>query len=460
MKLTKNEVTTLLRKGVVGFVSAGRNPNDPEDKELPDALVSRRDEELRRELIDRGFKFERAKGKYGEEEESYLVMVPAVARDELAEIGEKFKQDSVIFSDRNQNELIFTTGAKKGKRHVGNGFQVLDEKTADFYTELKTPKGKIKFTLNFDFDKLVKALGWLLVKSHVKGHSRRTPKGGTAQVRAYTDRRVRHESVRADLVPLPAEKERPAHLPYIPPAWTEVHYNPDPEAGLLVTGKDAAGRVQYLYNKNHKAAAAAAKFAKAQELAKKFARIKAENEANIKSPDKAEHAACMKLIMATGIRPGSEEDRKAAEKAFGATTLEGRHVVEEGGQVILRFVGKKGVGLEIPVRDKEVAAMVLARAKRGKNRRLFGTDRIALRKYCATLDGGSFTPKDFRTFLGTTLALREMKKVPAPASERQYKMAVNAVGRKVAARLGNTFKVALGSYINPVIFEEWRQAWT
>lgn len=162
IQLTKAETKTLLEKGIVGFVSAGRNPNDPQDAELPENVVQKRTEELRGELVKRGFKFERVKGKYGEEEESFMVMVPAVARKELVELGKAMNQDSVIWSDHNKNELIFTTGQNAGKRHVGNGFQTLKAEAADFYTEIKTPKGALKFSLNFDFSKLVKALLRLL----------------------------------------------------------------------------------------------------------------------------------------------------------------------------------------------------------------------------------------------------------------------------------------------------------
>lgn len=162
IQLTKTETKTLLQKGVVGFVSAGRNPNDPQDAELPENVIQKRTEELRSDLVARGFKFERVKGKYGEEEESFMVMVPAVARKEIVEIGKKFNQDSVIWADHNNNELIFTTGQNQGKRHIGNGFQALKAEAADFYTEIKTPKGALKFSLNFDFSKLVKALLWLL----------------------------------------------------------------------------------------------------------------------------------------------------------------------------------------------------------------------------------------------------------------------------------------------------------
>lgn len=38
----------------------------------------------------------------------------------------------------------------------------------------------------------------------------------------------------------------------IPPAWTEVEISEDPKAPLLVTGRDEAGRKQYLYHPDYR----------------------------------------------------------------------------------------------------------------------------------------------------------------------------------------------------------------
>jgi hypothetical protein len=162
VKLTKSEVSTLLKRGQVGFISGGRNPNDPADSKLTDEQIKQRDERLRKELERRGFRFTRVKGKYGDEEESFMVMVPEVKREELIALGTKYKQDSVIFVNKGKNELIYTTGKNEGKHHPGSGFKMVDEEAEDFYTEVGTPEGTMRFSLNFDFGKLKKALmvGW------------------------------------------------------------------------------------------------------------------------------------------------------------------------------------------------------------------------------------------------------------------------------------------------------------
>jgi DNA topoisomerase-1 len=245
----------------------------------------------------------------------------------------------------------------------------------------------------------------------------------------------------------------------IPPAWTDVKYSPDPHANLLVVGKDSKGRRQAIYSKTFSATQAAAKFSRIAELDKKFSAIFKENWDNRKSREKAAAADCLLLIMTTGIRPGSEADTGAEKQAFGATTLLGKHVKVSGHDVSLHFVGKKGVELNIPVDDPETKKMLLKRKQlSGNNGRLFTVSEAHLLSYVSTLDGGGFKTKDFRTLLGTNIAMREVEATPAPKNEKEYKKAVVRVAKAVANKLGNTPVIALQSYINPVVFADWRVA--
>lgn len=246
----------------------------------------------------------------------------------------------------------------------------------------------------------------------------------------------------------------------IPPAWTDVTYNPDPKANLLVTGKDAKGRRQAVYSLAHSEKQAAAKFARIEELNRKFDGVVAENEKARQSKDAKVRAAadCTMLIMQTGIRPGSEDDTGAEKRAYGATTLEGRHVdVAPDGSVTLRFTGKKGVDLAIPVEDAAVKKMLIARKKKaGASGQLFPISEKNLLDHVHSFDGGGFKTKDFRTLLGTKEAMRAVAERKAPTSEKEYKKAVTEVAREVSRKLGNTPVVALQSYINPSVFAEWR----
>ena len=255
-------------------------------------------------------------------------------------------------------------------------------------------------------------------------------------------------------------KSIPEHIAKlkIPPAWTNIVYNENPKAELLIKGKDIKGRAQYIYSEDHWNKAAASKFARIKELNRKFESIEQQNESNLQKK-KMEEALVMKLIMQTGCRPGSDDDTQAKVKAYGASTLEGRHVTIEDGKVYLNFIGKKGVQNNIPVMNLELAKELIARSKKVKpDEKIFNTDRNALSDYSHSLDGGGFKTKDFRTLLGTRTAMQEIENLspPVPKDVKEYKKKVKEVAIRVSKKLGNTPTVALQSYINPSVFAEWK----
>jgi hypothetical protein len=257
-------------------------------------------------------------------------------------------------------------------------------------------------------------------------------------------------------------KQWPEHIKALklPPAWTDVRINQNPDADLMAVGKDAKGRSQYVYSERFQNTQAEAKFTRIKDLDTQFAGMQKENTGRLRSDDAKvrDNAGCTRLIMAIGIRPGSETDTKAKVKAYGATTLEGRHVVVEDGQVYLRFTGKKGVALNLPVNDPAVAKDLQDRARQaGAGGKLYPhASGGSLLEYTHTLDGGGFKTKDFRTLLGTRTAMNQITKVPAPKNEKEYKKRVMEVAKTVSARLGNTPVVALTSYISPSVFSGWR----
>lgn len=201
--------------------------------------------------------------------------------------------------------------------------------------------------------------------------------------------------------------------------------------------------------------AAAVKFSRNKELIDKHGYISVQNEANMSNPDKSisEPAHVMFLIDETGIRPGSLKETGAKVKAYGATTLEGRHIVETENGVRLQFVGKKGVNIDLPVNNSRLALMLHQRkALVGDDGRLFSASDSDLRSYTKTLDGGGFKPKDFRTLKGTQTALDLTKGMSRFNNMSEYKKTVMGVAKKVSQVLGNTPSIALKSYINPFVF--------
>ena len=251
----------------------------------------------------------------------------------------------------------------------------------------------------------------------------------------------------------------PSHIQEckIPPNWSNVLYNHDPNGDMLVKAKDSKGRDVYIYAKGFEQKNTMAKFGRMLELDSQFSRILSSVNTDIAKGNKKEEASVLKLIMTTGIRPGSDKDTKAKVKAYGATTLLGKHVVEVNGGVHLQFVGKKGKRLDIPVEDSRVASDLLMRKRSaGESGKIYSTGADKLLNYVHSQDGGGFKTKDFRTLIGTRTAVMAMTQMVGPTTQKEYKKAVRAVARAVSEKLGNTPAVALQSYIHPAIFGIWR----
>jgi DNA topoisomerase IB len=241
----------------------------------------------------------------------------------------------------------------------------------------------------------------------------------------------------------------------VPPAWTDVEINQAPGARVVVRGKDAAGRRQARYSAEHTEAQAATKFARMQALDQ----VLPDLDVYLKEHAEDDTAKCLTLIRRMGLRPGSTKDTKAKKQAFGATTIQARHVrVTPGGKVSLRFIGKDGVALSLPVTDPEMVDMLKAAVKaKGSREPVFNTDERKVNAMLKDAVGADFKVKDLRTYLANERALEFMSQVkgPPPANLTQFRKARLAIGKQVAAVLGNTPQMALGSYINGAVFADW-----
>jgi DNA topoisomerase IB len=240
----------------------------------------------------------------------------------------------------------------------------------------------------------------------------------------------------------------------VPPAWTDVKLSADPEAALQVVGKDAKGRSQYIYSAEHTERAAAEKFARLSEFNKVAGGVREQAYRDMHNASltdsQRDTAAALALISETGFRAGSDADTGAEKKAFGASNLLSSHVTVDGDTLHFNFTGKKGVDQSHSIHNPALAKYVV-----GREGRLFDTNDAKIRTYMKQTAGIDFKVKDFRTWHGTAEAVRAISAMPKPANDAAFKKARTAVGKVVAAKLGNTPSVALASYINPAVFAQW-----
>jgi len=259
------------------------------------------------------------------------------------------------------------------------------------------------------------------------------------------------------LVSIPKEKF-PEHIKnlHIPPAWTDVVVNPDPNGRLLAWGLDSKQRPQKKYSQWYTAQQKNKKIDRVQQLDARISSGALDqilNELKKGNQRQKDTADCISLIEQMGLRPGSERDTGAEKEALGATTLRGENVVTDYGQVFLKFVGKKGVNLNLKVPDT-MSKMLLERKKKvGDNGQLFSCNERDLQD-CMSKIGGK--PKDLRTRLAMNKAKEKLAEMKPAETEKEFKKIQNKVGDYVSEFLGNTRAVALSSYIPPSVFDNWR----
>jgi DNA topoisomerase-1 len=252
----------------------------------------------------------------------------------------------------------------------------------------------------------------------------------------------------------------------IPPAWSEVQISLAKQGKVLVTGIDAAGRKQYIYNPAYRARQDRLKFDRIHAFANALPMMRRITGEHLRGRrlgrDKV--MACMvRLIDQAYFRVGNE--RYAEENhTYGLTTLRSRHLKIEGDKLIFHYTGKSHQDQVREVEDARLAKIVAELDhlpgyevfkyydKQGK---LVDVRSDDLNAYIKEVMGYDFSAKDFRTWAGTLIAAVALAEIGEGASPTAAKRNVAAAVRTVAEKLGNTLAIARASYIDPRIIDHY-----
>ncbi|HEY1564819.1 MAG TPA: hypothetical protein VGF72_09065 [Gaiellaceae bacterium] len=251
----------------------------------------------------------------------------------------------------------------------------------------------------------------------------------------------------------------------IPPSWTEVWISPRPYAKLQATGYDKAGRKQYIYHPDYRAAQEKEKYERLIRFGDGLPGLRVAMTGHLDRDELDRErisAVALRLISLGWFRVGSE--RYAREGTYGVTTLLRRHVHVRGKRVKLSFPSKAGIRVRSELVDEELADAIrgLLRVRGGprvfKYRwedELYNLTSMRLNDYVKIYLGEEFTAKDFRTWGGSLLAAvyfaEEAERHGFPESEREQRRSVTSVMRRVAKQLGNTPAVTRESYVCPAV---------
>jgi DNA topoisomerase-1 len=287
-------------------------------------------------------------------------------------------------------------------------------------------------------------------------------KGGWQRVGSR--RHFRYLDAKGNRITDPEKLERIEALA-VPPAWRDVQISPRPTARVQATGYDKAGRRQYIYHPDFRAAQEQAKYDSLIRFGERLPELRAAMADHVgrDSLDRERVSAiAVRLINLGWFRPGS--DRYAREsRTFGITTLTKRHVSVRGSHIAFRFRGKQRIWVRTALVDAELAeainelrALPGARLFRYEHKgRLVNLTSERLNDYIQAHLGEEFTAKDFRTWGGTLLAAIALAEHDTAATEAEAKRVCAGVIRSVAQRLGNTPAVCRASYVSPAVIEQY-----
>lgn len=264
----------------------------------------------------------------------------------------------------------------------------------------------------------------------------------------------------------PALRQRFTAL-VIPPAWREVWICANPDGHLLATGRDEAGRKQYIYHPRWNELRDQAKYERlrlfGEALPTLRARVQADLRKRVLTREKVT-ALVVNLLEETLIRVGNEEYARQHE-TYGLTTLHDEHVAVNGTAVVFEFRGKSGKDHEIMVTDRRLARLVQA-CQELPGQRLFQyideagaictLDSAQVNEYLRTVTGCDFTAKDFRTWGGTVTAARLLEAVGPGDTQKETEHKIVQVIKAVAEKLGNTPAVCRQHYVHPAILAAYQ----
>lgn len=248
----------------------------------------------------------------------------------------------------------------------------------------------------------------------------------------------------------------------IPPAWRDVWICKDGDGHIQATGFDAAGRKQYIYHPKWHEASAKYKYGRLLSFARVLPTIRRRVQTDLKSDElnkKRVVAAVVRVLDKACLRIGNRQYLEANDSR-GATTLTVEHIRREDREISFNFKGKSGKQIELKCAD-DLLAQVIEDCENSEGEFLFSYERADgefvpvssadVNAYLLEVSGEYITAKDFRTWRGSVIALKELAEMPDGLSKTAKKRFIANAVKQTSIALGNTAAVCRSSYIHSAI---------
>jgi DNA topoisomerase IB len=183
--------------------------------------------------------------------------------------------------------------------------------------------------------------------------------------------------------------------------------------------------------------------------------------------DREHVLACAVRLLDRGFFRIGSEDYAVTNESYGLATMRRRHAAVKGDRLLFDYPAKSGKRRVQAVIDAQVADTV----QRLKKRRGGDEDLLAYKRsgrwvdvrssdinaYLKETTGLDISAKDFRTWGATVMAAVALAVAgPAAGTKTGRKRAISRAVKEVAYYLGNSPAVARASYIDPRVFDRYR----
>jgi DNA topoisomerase IB len=259
----------------------------------------------------------------------------------------------------------------------------------------------------------------------------------------------------------------------IPPAWRDVWISPDPFGHIQATGIDQRGRKQYLYHPRWRERRDQEKFDEMVAFARALPGLRSVVEHDIALGDMSREQVlgCATRLLDRGFFRIGSEVYAVTNETYGLATMRKDHVTLDGEVIVFDYVAKEHKRRVQAIIDPEVAGIVgTLKRRRGGGDELLAYKRDGrwydvrspdINAYLKAATGLDISAKEFRTWGATVLAAVGLAVTqPELLSQTARKRAIVRAVKEVAFYLGNTPAVARSSYIDPRVFDRYRDGQT
>jgi DNA topoisomerase-1 len=243
----------------------------------------------------------------------------------------------------------------------------------------------------------------------------------------------------------------------IPPAYRDVTIFYEPAPKILFEGFDDKGRKQQIYSAAHKKKSAKAKYCHLIEFGKALPKIESDMKKYIQSKKLTKNkliALIIRIVIACGFRIGNLKYQRLYG-SFGISNIFKEHVSLDGKNLVIKFVGKKGVLNECVVTDKILVKELLSIISRKSPKEYVFTyenEPIKATEINAWLKSYNkhISSKFFRTWDTNILFIEHMrdKEDPNKITEARRKKNIVEAMKLISCQINNTPAICKKEYLH------------